>query len=384
MANEVALTRSPREAILVSDPVPVLDTARFEHMQRIAKVMAASSLIPETLRREGPKNNQVDLSPEQVFANCFLVVNQAVRWNMDPFAVVQCCSVVYGRLMYEGKLVAAVLEARLGLELNYRWNDASGDALRVIVNATASDGRLVKDGNGNLKEVSGSVGEWKTTGAGTPWNGKQDRKMLTYRGAREWARMFAPGTMLGVYSDDEMTDMAENARAERARPVERLQGVVDPLGVSKPAAQAQATPDVAKSSREGDPPAQSRNDAGEVTPVASPAEIQDPPAKAAAEAAGGRLRDEPRDDAPREEARPASTPVKEEARPKAPAPATAEEYRAHVLAYVTGATSASALDGQWKSKEERALRSSLLDLKARSELEAIVAARCIELKGGAT
>ena len=39
--------------------------------------------------------------------------------DMDPFAVAQCCSVVHGKLVYEGKLVAAVLDAKLGVRLTY-------------------------------------------------------------------------------------------------------------------------------------------------------------------------------------------------------------------------------------------------------------------------
>ena len=235
-STAVAVKSTARAAPLVLDPVPVLDTARFEHMQRIAKVMCASSLIPESLRTRGKGNDIEPLEPEEIFANCFLIVNQAVRWGMDPFAVISCCSVVYGRLMYEGKLVAAVLEAKLGIRLNYRWNEANGDALAIIVNATGPDGRLVKDENGQVKEVSGTVGEWKTSGNGSPWKGAQSRKMLAYRGAREWARLYEPGTMLGVYSDDEMTDLAENARFARATNVNRIGAAVgNPLDDEAPA-----------------------------------------------------------------------------------------------------------------------------------------------------
>ncbi|KUL93443.1 hypothetical protein DK26_23265, partial [Bosea sp. WAO] len=42
---------------IVEDVIPILDTARFEHMQRIATVMARSTLIPEALRtfKDGDK-----------------------------------------------------------------------------------------------------------------------------------------------------------------------------------------------------------------------------------------------------------------------------------------------------------------------------------------
>jgi hypothetical protein len=174
----------------VQDAVPTLDTARFEHMQRIATVMAASSLVPETLRK--------DLEREAVLANCFLVVNQAVRWGMDPFAVAQCCSVVHGRICYEGKLVHAVIEAKLGVRLKYAFDEGKGDALGVTVS-----GQL--PGEDEERTVDGTVAQWKTNGNNSPWSSPANwKRQLRYRGAREWARAHAPAVLLGVYSDDEM------------------------------------------------------------------------------------------------------------------------------------------------------------------------------------
>lgn len=213
--NLVAMPAQPkREIAQVVDPIPVLDTARFEHMQRISTVMARGSLIPDALRKTKVDKEEVWLSEPEVIANCFLVVNQAVRWGMDPFAVAQCVSVVHGRLCYEGKLVAAVLDAKLGVRLNYEWS-GSGEAMRVVVK-----GR--RPGDEEEKTITGTVAEWKTTGAGSPWKPSQYQKMLAYRGAREWARLWAPGLMLGVYSEDEMSDLAENVRSNRAQPVPSL------------------------------------------------------------------------------------------------------------------------------------------------------------------
>jgi len=205
--NEVALSeQSPRANGLssirtVHDAVPTLDTARFEHMQRIATVMASSTLVPETLRTIGGKDDKQDLPRETVLANCFLVVNQAVRWGMDPFAVAQCCSVVHGRLCYEGKLVHAVLEAKLGVRLKYEFNEGKGDQLAVTVSGLLS-------GEDEERTVEGTVAQWKTTGTNSPWTSPANwKRQLRYRGAREWARAHAPGTLLGVYSDDEMDDL---------------------------------------------------------------------------------------------------------------------------------------------------------------------------------
>jgi hypothetical protein len=198
--------QSPRASGLaairtVQDAVPTLDTARFEHMQRIATVMAGSSLVPETLRMTGPKDKREDLPYETVLANCFLVVNQAVRWGMDPFAVAQCVSIVHGRICYEGKLVHAVVETKLGVRLRYTFSEESGEKLAVTVHG-------LLPGEDEERTVEGTVAQWKTTGANSPWTAPANwKRQLRYRGAREWARAFAPAVLLGIYSPDEMEDL---------------------------------------------------------------------------------------------------------------------------------------------------------------------------------
>jgi hypothetical protein len=211
--------RKPQDIRVVSDPIAVLDTARFEHMQRIATVMANSNLIPDTLCFEkNEANDKVALPIQTVTANCFLVVNQSVRWNMDPFAVAQCVSVVHGKLCYEGKLIAAVLEGKLGVELEYEIS-GQGEAMKVIVTGTLN-GKPLLDSKGRPKTIQGTVAEWRTSGRGSPWDAKGGfQRMLRYRGAREWARVHSPGMMLGVYGDDEMEDLYANHRAQQARVV---------------------------------------------------------------------------------------------------------------------------------------------------------------------
>lgn len=207
--NELVPAQQRTRALAVDDVVDIMDTNRFEQMGRIANVMAMSSLIPESLAGfyEGTGNNRVfkPFPIETVKANCFLIVNQSVRWGLDPFAVAQATSIVRGKLCYEGKLVAGVISAKLGIDLDYDFNDKTGDALGVTVSGIVG---------GKTKTVGGTVGEWKTTGSNSPWgNGHESNKrMLRYRGTREWARAYTPALMLGVYTQDEMLDAAERAR----------------------------------------------------------------------------------------------------------------------------------------------------------------------------
>lgn len=212
-----------RQIIEVVDAVPLLDTSKFEHMQRIATGMARSTLIPDSLREEGTKDNKQELPFERVAANCFLIVNQAVRWGLDPFSVAQAVSVVHGKLCYEGKLVAAVIQAKLGFNLHHHFV-GEGEAMRVYL----SDKLLTDDivatfypgiRRPDMRLFDGSVSEWKTSGNGSPWSPKNFVRMLIYRGTRDWCRIYEPALMLGVYTPDEMLDMSDNARAVRAKEV---------------------------------------------------------------------------------------------------------------------------------------------------------------------
>lgn len=210
-----------RQIIEVVDAVPLLDTSKFEHMQRIATGMARSTLIPDSLREEGTKDNKQELPFERVAANCFLIVNQAVRWGLDPFSVAQAVSVVHGKLCYEGKLVAAVIQAKLGFNLHHHFV-GEGEAMRVYLSDKLLTSEVVttlKPGirRPDMRLFDGSVSEWKTSGNGSPWSPKNFVRMLIYRGTRDWCRIYEPALMLGVYTPDEMLDMSENARAVRAK-----------------------------------------------------------------------------------------------------------------------------------------------------------------------
>jgi hypothetical protein len=166
----------------------VFDTGAFEQMGMIAAKLAKSSLIPETLKGK---------TEEQTAANCFRVVEQAQRWGLSPFAVMDSASVVHGKLMWEGKLIHAAITASLGIRLKFSY-EGEGDHRKVTVSGVIDGEELT---------IEGTVGDWKTTGKGSPWDRLANRdQMLSYRGARQWARRHAPEVILGVYSPDEFDE----------------------------------------------------------------------------------------------------------------------------------------------------------------------------------
>jgi hypothetical protein len=203
MSNEIATSGTITvDTRYTQDVIPVLDTSKFEHMQRIAQVMARMSTLPESLRGTRDDNKFEPFPDMEIVANCFRVANQAVRWGMDPFAVADCASIIRGRLMWEGKLVAAVIAAKLGVRLSYVFDDAPHDQLGVTVSGTLP-------GEMSARDVFGRVCDWRTTRQGSPWQSPANwKRQLRYRGAREWARAYVPELMLGIYADDELDEMS--------------------------------------------------------------------------------------------------------------------------------------------------------------------------------
>ena len=177
----------------------------FARLMDFARIMARSSTIPETLRSVKIDGKITPLPPEVVEANCFRIAEQAYRWEMSPFAVVDHASLVHGRLMWEGKLVNALLQTN-GIYLTYAYS-GSGDDMAVTV-----AGKHPK--TGEKLSVSGSVRAWKTSGANSSWTPPNYPRQLAYRGSREWARMHSPAIMLGIVADDEELAEMKPAKAK--------------------------------------------------------------------------------------------------------------------------------------------------------------------------
>lgn len=148
---------------------------------RMAEMMAKGRLVPSHLQQ----------SP----GDCLMVIEQAMRWGMSPFAVAQSTSVIQGKLMFEGKLVAAALHASgaLASRLSY---DYSGEGANRVVRVSA-----VLAGETDPRFVDVRLADAKTTNK--MWTTQPDQQ-LAYHGARVWARRYAPEVMLGVYAPEEM------------------------------------------------------------------------------------------------------------------------------------------------------------------------------------
>jgi hypothetical protein len=185
-------------ALVKSEPVrnslAALVPANLTEAMKLAEVMARCSMVPQHLQGKP--------------ADCFLVIEQAMRWSMSPFAVAQCTSAIKGKLMFEGKLVAAVINTRGELQkrLNYEY---SGEGEKRSI-------RVVGCLRGEEKDRDVVVELAKAKTENSQWKSQPDQQLM-YHGVRVWARRHLPEHMLGVYSPEEMG--AAEAVEQEAVPV---------------------------------------------------------------------------------------------------------------------------------------------------------------------
>ena len=178
--------KSPMVVVDDSPLAYMLDTAKFEHLYRIAGIIARASLTPKHLKAT---------DPVETVANCFRVVNQAMRWGMDPFAVVDATYVVNGKLGYEGKLVAAVVNARAGLKgrLSAVYAGA-GPKRTVTITGQFADEPAPRTIELSVEQAATTNQMWKTD---------PDQK-LWYTGCTKWARRHCPEILLGVMDEEDL------------------------------------------------------------------------------------------------------------------------------------------------------------------------------------
>jgi hypothetical protein len=125
---------------------------------------------------------------------------QAMLWNMDPFAVAQKTHLVNGRLGYEAQLVNAVLQnsgaIRGAPHYEYR---GEGQALECRAGCVLRGESQVR------------WGEWLSINTVATKNSPlwkvNPRQQMGYLQIKNWARAFAPGAIMGVYTTDELDGM---------------------------------------------------------------------------------------------------------------------------------------------------------------------------------
>lgn len=161
---------------------------RLQALVTFAEMMAKSAItVPDHLKGKP--------------SDCLAITMQALRWNMDPFAVAQKTHVVSGRLGYEAQLVNAVVQQSNAIRGAFRYEyRGDGPAIECRVGAVLRG------------EEDITWGEWLNANTVTTKNSPlwkvNPKQQLGYLQVKNWARLYCPGAILGVYSIDELETVA--------------------------------------------------------------------------------------------------------------------------------------------------------------------------------
>lgn len=190
------------------------DGAVMDRMIRFAEIMATGkATIPAELRNVG---------------DCLAITMQAMNWKMNPFSVAQKTFFTSGKIGYEAQLVSAAITnsnavvGNFGFEWFGPWEKVIGkfEIRRSDKGEYRVPGWKLEDENGiGIRCWNTLRGESEPrvlelllaqarTRNSTLW-ADDPKQQLAYLAQKRWARLYAPGVILGVYTPDELEQPAE-------------------------------------------------------------------------------------------------------------------------------------------------------------------------------
>jgi len=168
------------------------ETQAFELVQRQAKMLSASTLVPKEFQGN--------------LGNCAIALNIAKRLGADPFMVIQNIDIIHGRPSFRATFLIAMVNASGRFTpLQFRM---SGEGQTRSCVAYAKDKETGEIVEGTEITMAMAKAEGWSTKSGSKWL-TMPEQMLRYRAAAFFARIYAPDITLGMKTSDELMDIAE-------------------------------------------------------------------------------------------------------------------------------------------------------------------------------
>lgn len=201
------------------------ETAAFELVQRHAKMLASSTLVPKDFQGN--------------MANCAIGLNIAKRLGADPFMVIQNIDIIHGRPSFRATFLIAMVNASGRFTpLQFRMG-GDGATRSCTAHCKTKDSGEVIEGPEITMAMAKAEG-WSTK-SGSKWV-TMPELMLRYRAAAFFARIYAPDITLGMHTSEERYDMQEEPRMASGRVVSDAPSFILPEITPEPEAPAIETP----------------------------------------------------------------------------------------------------------------------------------------------
>jgi hypothetical protein len=189
----------------------LLDSQKFEHMQRVSTLFAKSKMVPAHFQNDMPST--------------FVAIQMAVRLGIDPFMFMQNAYMVHGRPGLEAKMVIALVNQRGPFEgpIQWKWSGKEkSDDWTCTAYATHAK-------TGQKCEASVSWSMVKAEGwldkSGSKWK-TMPQLMFQYRSATFLARLYCPEVIMGMDTIDELHDITPQVSVSPSTPAD---GIYDRL-----------------------------------------------------------------------------------------------------------------------------------------------------------
>lgn len=191
------------------DLTPAGQTAKqFEIIQRKAKALTSSTIVPETYR-----NN---------IGNCIIAIEMAERMGTPPLMVMQNLYIVHGNPAWSSKyLIGSINASKRFSPLRYEFRGEEGTpqyGCRCFA-YEANDRERKEPLYGDWITMDMANKEGWTKKSGSKWL-TMPNQMLRYRAAAFWQRVYCPEISMGLLTAEEAEDIAidtTSAQAEAAR-----------------------------------------------------------------------------------------------------------------------------------------------------------------------
>jgi len=189
MSNELEASKTKVAVVDNSEFANWLDTSRFEHIWRIAKLFAATEVVPKAFQQKP--------------MDCMVIIQMALRCGVDPMMFLQNSYMNQGKPNIETKLAIAMLlnSGRVRGTISYAV-EGQGKSLSCTASCVlASTGELVEH------TLTWDIVESNKWHENAFWK-KDPVLMMQYRAVWRLIKTHFPDVLLGCASKDELDDMS--------------------------------------------------------------------------------------------------------------------------------------------------------------------------------
>jgi len=168
----------------------------FVSVQRMAKALASSTLVPDSYRGEAN------------LGNCIIALELSQRIGASVMAVMQSMVPIHGKPTWSAAfLIATVNSCGRFSPMRFRWVGKEGaDDWGCRAYAVEREGNL--ELVGALVTIAMAKAEGWYSKNGSKWK-TMPEQMLQYRAAAFWTRAYAPEIALGMHTAEEIHDTPE-------------------------------------------------------------------------------------------------------------------------------------------------------------------------------